>query len=179
LEVRRRIMIAALLLIAILMPTTVMAISDDMELVGVGKAKYLGIITVYNAALYVQKNQGSENILSSDTSRCLKLDYAVEVSPEDFIRAADTILRRQHDTDKLTRFEAEINKLHRSYSKVAKGDNYTLCYDAAAKATTLYRNSLPQMEIISEEFAEIYFGIWLGAKDPLNDGLRNRLLGHN
>lgn len=171
-------MIAALLLIAILVPTTVMAIPGDMELVGTGKAKYLGIITVYDAALYVRNKEGLQDVLSPDTSRCLKLDYAVEVSAEDFIRAADTILRRQHDQDKLTRVEAEINKLHRSYSKVAKGDNYTLCYDSAAKATTLYRNNLPQVEIVSEEFAEVYFGIWLAAKDPLSDGLRNRLLGH-
>lgn len=172
-------MIAALLLMAILVPTTVMAIPEDMELSGTGKAKYLGVITVYDAALYVSNKGGREDILSPDTSRCLKLDYAVEVSPEDFIRAADTILRRQHDKDKLARVEAEINELHRSYRKVAKGDNYTLCYDSAAKATILYRNSLPQVEIVSEEFAEVYFGIWLGAKDPLSDGLRNRLLGHN
>lgn len=172
-------MIAALLLMAILVPTTVMAIPEDMELLGTGKAKYLGVITVYDAALFVRIKEGPQDILSPDTSRCLKLDYAVEVSSEDFIRAADTILRRQHDKDKLARVEAEINKLHRSYSKVAKGDNYTLCYDSAAKATTLYRNSLPQVEIVSEEFAEIYFGIWLGAKDPLSNGLRNRLLGRN
>jgi hypothetical protein len=172
-------MIAALLLMAILLPKTVTAIPEDMELVGAGKAKYLGFITVYDAALYVRNKEAMEEILSPDTSRCLKLDYAVEVSPEDFIRAADTILKRQHDKDILTRVEPEINKLHRSYSKVAKGDNYTLCYDSAARATTLYRNSLPQVEIVSEEFAEIYFGIWLGAKDPLSDGLRNRLLGQN
>lgn len=172
-------MMAALLLMTILMPTTVMAIPEDMELLGTGKAKYLGVITVYDAALYVRNKEGSEDILSADTSRCLKLDYAVEVSAEDFIRAADTILRRQHKKDKLTRVEDEINKLHRSYTKVAKGDNYTLCYDSAAKATILYRNSVPQVEIVSKEFAEVYFGIWLGAKDPLSDGLRDSLLGHN
>lgn len=171
-------MIAALLLMAILVPTTVMATPEDMELVGTGKAKYLGVITVYDAALYVRNKKGSEDILSADTSRCLKLDYAVEVSPEDFIRAADTILRRQHDKDKLAGVEAEINKLHRSYSKVTKGDNYTLCYDSTAKATTLYRNNLPQVEIVSKEFAEVYFGIWLGAKDPLSDSLRDSLLGN-
>ncbi|MBM9605318.1 chalcone isomerase family protein [Desulfopila inferna] len=172
-------MIAALFLMAILLPKTTMAIPVDMELVGAGKAKYLGFVTVYDAALYVRSKEGMEEILSPATSRCLKLDYEIEVSAEDFIRAADTILRRQHDEDKLSRVEAEINKLHRSYSNVGKGDNYTLCYDSTLKETILSRNGLPQVEIVSEEFAEVYFGIWLGPKDPLSDGLRNRLLGQN
>jgi hypothetical protein len=159
------------------LPTTSMAIPDDMKMVGEGKAKYLGMITVYDAALYTREKRAPTDILSPEVSRCLKLDYAVEVSAEDFIKAADTILHRQHDKERLRRVEAEINELHRSYSKVAKGDNYTLCYDAAAKSTTLYRNRVLQVEIVSEEFAEIYFGIWLGPQEPLSDSLRNRLLG--
>lgn len=159
--------------------TTSMAIPDDMEMVGEGKAKYLGMITVYDAALYTREKTAPADILSAEVSRCLKLDYAVEVSAEDFIKAADTILRRQHDDKRLRRVEAEIDALHGSYSKVAKGDNYILCYDATARSTTLYRNGVPQVEVVSEEFAEIYFGIWLGPEEPLSDSLRNRLLGRN
>jgi len=170
-----RYLLTAMLLV--FLPTISMAMSDDMEKVGEGKAKYLGLITVYDAALYTREKRAPGNILSPEVSRCLKLDYAVEVSAKDFIKAADTILLRQHDKKRLGRVEAEIDKLHRSYSKVAKGDNYTLCYDAAAKTTTLYRNGVSQVEIVSEEFAEIYFGIWLGPKQPLSDGLRDRLLG--
>ena len=161
----------------VFLPTTSMAIPDDMEMVGEGKAKYLGMITVYDAALYTREKKAPADILSPEISRCLKLDYAVEVSAEEFIKAADTILHRQHDTDRLRRVKAEIDEMHRSYSRVAKGDNYTLCYDAAAQSTTLYRNRVLQVEIVSEEFAEIYFGIWLGPKEPLSDSLRNRLLG--
>jgi hypothetical protein len=169
-----RYFITALLLFV---PMPSLAIPDDMEMVGEGKAKYLGMITVYDAALYTREKKGSADILSPEISRCLKLDYAVEVSAEDFIKAADTILQRQHDEERLRRIRAEIDTLHKSYSKVVKGDNYTLCYDAAAQTTTLYRNSVPRVEIVSEEFAEIYFGIWLGPKEPLSDSLRNRLLG--
>lgn len=158
-------------------PTISMAMLDDMEMVGEGKAKYLGLITVYDAALYTRGKRAPIDILSPEVSRCLKLDYAVEVSAEDFIKAADTILHRQHDKKRLRRVEAEIDELHGSYSKVAKGDNYTLCYDAAAKTTALYRNGVVEVEIVSEEFAEIYFGIWLGPQQPLSDSLRDRLLG--
>lgn len=175
-------MIAALLtllLMTVLLPNTVMAIAGDMVLVGNGKARYLGVITVYDAALYVRNTEEVEDILSPDTSRCLKLDYAVEVTAGDFIRAADTILARQHDKERLNRVEDDIKKLHRSYSNVGKGDNYTLCYDSGAKATTLYLNGRLQVDIVSEEFAEIYFGIWLGAEKPLSEGLRQRLLGQN
>lgn len=161
----------------VFLPTVTMAMADGMEKMGEGKAKYLGLITVYDAALYTREKKAPDNILSPEVSRCLKLDYAVEVSAEDFIKAANTILLRQHDKKRLRRVEAEIDKLHGSYSKVAEGDNYTLCYDAAAKATTLYRNGELQVEIVSEEFAEIYFGIWLGPQQPLSDSLRNRLLG--
>lgn len=166
-----------LTVLLLFLPITSMAIPDDMEMVGEGKAKYLGMITVYDAALYIRGKSVPADILSPEISRCLKLDYAVEVSAEDIVKAANTILYRQHDKDRLRRLEAEIDELHGSYGKVVKGDNYTLCYDAAVKSTTLYRNRVPQVEIVSEEFAEIYFGIWLGPKEPLSDKLRNSLLG--
>jgi hypothetical protein len=165
--------------ILFLLPTASMAMLDDMELVGEGKAKYLGFITVYDAALYARGPIASGNILGPETSRCLKLDYAVTVSAEDFILAADTVLERQHDGGKLAAVAAEIDRLHRNYSEVGKGDTYALCYEAEDTTTTLYRNGEVQVEIVSADFAGIYFGIWLGPEEPLSDSLRNSLLGRN
>lgn len=160
-----------------LWPTTLWAMMGGMKLVGEGRAKYLGLITVYDAALYIADPADGDAALNPDVSRCLKLDYAVAVSAGDFITAAGTILRRQHPEEKLAGLQAEIKLLHDGYSSVGKGDSYALCYQADSRTTTLYRNRTPQVEVVSAEFAEVYFGIWLGGNQPLDEGLRNNLLG--
>lgn len=165
----------ALLLIAKVGSATI----SSMQVVGQGEARYLGLIKVYQATLLTDIPAGNLPILHADTSRCLQLTYEVALSASDFITAADRILERQHGRERLVRVQAEIEALHRNYREVKPGDRYSLCYQAAERKTSLSLNGTELVSIISAEFAEIYFGIWLDPADPIDPGLQRQLSAAN
>ena len=66
--------------------------------------------------------------------------------------------------------------LHSAFLDVKKGDSYYLCYDAPQRLTTLTLNDTELVAVPSKEFAEAYFGIWLGAVQPIDEKLRDLLL---
>ena len=151
-------------------------VTSDMHKLGQGEAYYLGFIKVYDASLYSSELAGKKHILSVDVSKCLYLEYSVGVEKEDFVKAANTVLNRQFSEEQLERVNGDIEKLHQGYRDVQDGDSYTLCYSSADKVTTLSYNGGVLVSVNSPDFAKIYFSIWLGTTDPLNDTLRDDLL---
>ncbi|MFN2353736.1 MAG: chalcone isomerase family protein [Desulfopila sp.] len=149
---------------------------NGLEKIGSGEVHYLGIFKVYNAELFAKKPLEEKNILSEDISKCLVLHYTRKLSAEDIIKAANTILRRQHDTATVERQRQETEALHKNYVDVKDGDSYMLCYKAAEGLTELFYNDAEVITIQSREFGQFYLGIWLGDKDPISDDLRRSLL---
>lgn len=150
-----------------------------LNMVGKGEIYYLGFIKVYDAALYVDTGNGSQALIDSKTSRCLKLTYDVSLGVKDFVLGAETILARQLSPEQISRLRPEIDMLHSAYRDVRKGDSYSLCYDAAQQLTTLSLNDTKLVAVPSKDLAEAYFGIWLGAVQPIDEKLRDRLLGNS
>ena len=147
-----------------------------MNLLGKGEVYYLGFIKVYDAALYTDAQSGGQMIMDSETSRCLKLTYDVSLTVKDFVLGAETVLARQHSPEGIAKLRKEIDMLHAAYRDVQKGDSYYLCYAAPQHLTTLTLNDTELVAVPSKEFAEVYFGIWLGAVQPIDEKLRDRLL---
>jgi len=152
---------------------------NNMELHGEGQAYYLKFIKVYHAALYTEQPASEEEILQGDVSKCLLLEYNVSLKQKDFIKAAETVLTRQFSYEQLEEVRNEIEMLHVAYKDVKDGDEYTLCYDQQENSTALSHNGMEIVRIVSKPFAEIYFGIWIGKESPLDNKLRDNLLGRN
>lgn len=148
----------------------------DLELVGAGEARYMGVIRVYRAELHAPAAARAEEIVAAASSFCLRLHYRVALAADDFIKAADTILARQHTQQTLDRVAPLITRLHQSYRDVKKGDYYGFCYNASTRSTALILNDEVLVTIDSAEFARIYSGIWLGEQQPLSTELRRQLL---
>lgn len=144
--------------------------------VGQGEAFYLKVIKVYDAQLSVSSNASRDTVLDANVSRCLKLDYAVDLTADKFALAADTILKRQHDAATLQQLKPQLEQLHRAYQDVKPGDVYQMCYDAKQQTTTLLLNGKTLTKVKSAEFASAYFGIWLAEKQPIAQRLRSDLL---
>jgi hypothetical protein len=149
---------------------------SGMNLVGKGEVYYMGFIKVYDASLYANTQNAGPVVMDGETSKCLKLTYDVALSVKDFVLGAETILARQHSQEGITKLRKEIDMLHAAYRNVQKGDSYYLCYDAPHRLTTLTLNDTQLVAVPSKEFAEAYFGIWLGAVQPIDEKLRDRLL---
>jgi hypothetical protein len=152
------------------------SVQADLQRLGQGNAYYLGFIKVYQATLFGDPTDNAETLLSDDTSKCLHLEYAVDVTKQQFIEVAETVLERQFSAQRLEQVRKGIEELHAGYLDVNGGDSYTLCYCSETGVTTLARNDNQALSIDLPGFAEVYFSIWLGQERPLNDRLRNDLL---
>ena len=149
---------------------------EDMSVVGQGKVYYLGLIKVYDAYLYSDSANVLEDILEPTVSKCLKLNYEVSLTPENFIEGANKVLGRQHSEDDLNILNREIEALHDSYLGVEKGDTYELCYNAESETTTLALNGKQLVAIASPKFSSLYFGIWLSDDNPIDSKLQRSLV---
>ncbi len=156
---------------SLVMATAKDTLPQDMNLLGQGEVRYLKLIKVYSAKLYATKKDMDQN-----PSRCLVLEYAVSLQPQDMITAANTVLEKQYSAATLARFQSQITDLHSSYQKVSEGDHYSLCYDSVRQVTTLSLNNQLLTTIPSAEFAQLYFGIWLSANKPIDAALQRQLL---
>ncbi|MBD1401828.1 chalcone isomerase family protein [Pelovirga terrestris] len=150
--------------------------ADDLVVRGEGNVRYLGFIRVYDAELLAPADAGLTDVLQARRSFCLRLTYSVDLTAENFITAAEEILSRQYSQSELASYRPLIDQLHQAYRDVGKGDRYRLCYDADHQSTQLILNNEILVSIFSPEFAILYAGIWLDAEQPLDAGLRKRLL---
>jgi hypothetical protein len=172
-----RKLLATLCAVAFMALPASAAIPDSLQLSGTGSVRYLGFIKVYDASLYAPPKTDVSRLLGPDCSRCLSLDYSVEVTVENFVEAAETVLARQHQPSRIASIREQLDLLHANYRTVTKDDNYTLCYDASSRAASLYLNGSRLVQIPeAAEFSELYFGIWLDEIEPLDKGLRTKLL---
>ncbi len=93
------IMLTPLLTVA----NTSLPAPENMVRLGHGEVRYLNLIKVYSATLYADNTY-----LSSDTSRCLVLNYEVSLKPEDMITAANKILEKQYSATQLAPYLKQI-----------------------------------------------------------------------
>ena len=156
------------------------AISASMQLRGHGNIYYLNFIKVYKASLLTKNGADTLNILDPSISKCLKLEYDVALTSENFIEGANTVLARQYSVEQLITLQQEIDALHSAYEPVQQGDSYELCYNSDSATTTLSLNGRDLVSISSAEFSSLYFGIWLSPDNPIDKKLqRNLVTGKN
>ena len=148
---------------------------EGLQRLGQGNAYYLGFIKVYQATLFGSPAGDAETLLSDDVSKCLHLEYQVDVKKQQFIEAAEIVLERQFTAQRLDQVREGIEELHRGYLDVNGGDSYTLCYRSETGVTSLARNGSEVLSITVPGFAEVYFSIWLGEQRPLDERLRGDL----
>jgi len=148
---------------------------EPLVLAGTGVAKYRVVFTVYAAALYVPEGTAPDRVLAADTPRRLEIEYFYEIEPGDITRAANTVLERQLGDAAMAAIETRLERFQSWFRKVEEGDRYRMDY-LPGEGTTLSFNGEPVGTVEGADFAEAYFGIWLGPEDPLSDGLRDDLI---
>ncbi len=174
--IRTPILLLWAVLLVPAVPVLATAAIDRMILIGAGDVYYLGFLKVYDAHLYATNEADGQRILSPEVSKCLKLTYDVELKPEDFVKGAETVLKRQYPAEHLELLKPHVEALHSAYQRVEKGDSYVLCYEAETGQTSLSLNDQTVAVIESEPFSSAYFGIWLSPNQPLSESLQKKLV---
>jgi hypothetical protein len=132
------------------------------------------IFKVYHAAYYALPETGPDDVLA-DLPRYLNISYLRSISRDALIEAADDMLAQQHDAATIERIRPGLDAINALYQGVGKGDAYALAY-LPGVGTELKFNGVSKGVIPGEEFARIYFSIWLGEGIPYRD-FRDRLVG--
>lgn len=145
-----------------------------LHLSGAGLFRWKYFVKVYAAAWYV--GEGAEaHDPGADVPRRLEVSYFVPISGPDFGKAARKILGENHAPEALAPLEERMEALHRAYRDVRPGDRYALTY-LPGRGLELALNGEPLALVPGEDFARIYFSIWLGER-PISRDLRAALLG--
>jgi len=149
---------------------------DDatLRLAGAGLFRWKVFFKVYTAAWYVGDGHDPRDV-EADVPRRLEVSYLVDIEGADFGKAAWEILRENHPPEVLAPLEARMEGLHQAYRDVRPGDRYALTY-LPGTGLELALNGEPLAVVPGEDFARVYFSIWLGER-PISRDLRAALLG--
>jgi hypothetical protein len=135
--------------------------------------RYLKVIKAYVAAVYLPEGVTSNNVLE-DVPKRLEISYLVSIKGSDFGKGAEPVLVRNQRPEELARLRSRIDRLNAIYRDVKPGDRYALTY-LPGRGTELTLNGVPLTVIEGADFAEAYFGIWLG-REPIDAKLKRDLL---
>jgi len=161
------------LMLLLSVSSTAIASYKQWPLRNKGVVKYMRMIKVYDISLYSPSLITANNVLNPNVSKCLKLDYAVNLTVDKFRLATDKVLKRQHDQAYLNSIKEPLASLQNAYKPVKKGDSYHLCYNGKNKVMRLDLNDKTLIEIKSIELAKAYLGIWLSDNKPISMPLYN------
>lgn len=160
----------------VVFPNEIRASDDPSHLLrvhGMGLLRYRVVFRGYVAALYLPDGVSGERALD-DVPRRLELSYFWSIAGSDFAKAANQLLARELTATQLASLRPRIDELHGAYRDVQPDDRYSLTY-LPDVGTQLRLNNELLASIPGNDFAEAYFGIWLG-EQPLDEGLRDELL---
>ena len=135
--------------------------------------RYLKVIKVYVAALYLPEGVKGEEVLT-DVPKRLEISYLVSIKGPDFDKGAAPVMERNQTPAELAKLKGRIDRINAAYKDVKSGDRYSLTY-LPGWGTELALNGTPLIVIEGADFAAAYFGIWLG-REPIDEKLKRDLL---
>jgi len=86
-----------------------------------------------------------------------------------------TYLEKNLSPEERALIAKRVGRINAAYTTVNEGDTSSLTYQPG-HGTTLRVNGEPKLTIEGQDFAKLYFRIWLGSQ-PISKSLKANLLG--
>lgn len=122
---------------------------------------YRRFFKLYDAALFAAKSESNEDILSAEVPFHLSFQYLRTIDKSIIIESAGKMLARNLSPTELKSIAERVDKINTAYTTVEDGDRSSLTYIPNI-GTTLKINGSPVATIVGQDFAKLYFQIWLG-----------------
>lgn len=103
----------------------------------------------------------------------LSFIYKRDFAAQDFIEAADTLLKRNLSDKLYQQIQADLAQFNQSYQSVVEGDRYDI--RLTADGLSLHKNGERIGQHASQTLGKHYFEIWFGDK-PFNKKMKQALL---
>jgi hypothetical protein len=145
-----------------------------LKLSGVGELRYMGLIKVYDGALYLPAETSKRQVLE-DIPKRLEVRYVRSFKAQDFGPATIAGIKKNVAPETYARLESRIAYHNELYEDIAPGDRVSLTYIPAV-GTRLEINGRAKGTIEGADFARALFSMWLGEK-PFDKSFKQALLG--
>ena len=132
------------------------------------------LFDLYDAALYLPEGASAENALGNIPKKLI-IRYKREIPSEKIIAAGNTLLQKNCLPEEFAAIQNGLEAINRAYTTPQKGDTYALSFHPERGSTVLYFNDEEVASVAGEDFANLYFRIWLG-EHPVSEKFRNELL---
>lgn len=160
-----------------LFPDQITAEKRDFHKLGEYRYVYSFIFDLYDAALFAPKNSSADDVLEATTSFRLQFRYLRKIKKDIILKSADRMLKKNLSPAERERIGDRVDRINRAYTTVQKGDTSALTFHPG-QGTTLRVNNEPKLTIEGQDFARLYFRIWLGPR-AISESLKTHLLGRN
>ena len=144
-----------------------------LDFVGGGILRYKGLFPVYDCALYLEKGTSPGNVLDPSALR-LEFVYRVNAEADRFHAEGLRVLARNFDQASIESIKERLDRINTLFPDARKGDRCALTY-IPGRGTELTYNGESLGVIEGEDFARMYFAIWLGEK-PASKRLKKALI---
>lgn len=146
-----------------------------VELKGQYRYIYKMFFKVYDIALYAPPETNAETIAKAETEFQLNFRYLRKIDKSIILESSEKTLKRNVSAQQLASIRERVDKINAAYTGVRKGDTSSLSFTPQT-GTTLRINGSEIITIPGEDFAQLYFKIWLGERS-LSKTLTANLLG--
>jgi hypothetical protein len=147
-------------------------VGDGLPLLGIGTMNFL-IFEVYSAALYGPPGACTSERILDRVPKVLEIHYLRSVAAEDMRRYTEETIRGHPGLNWLS-LAPTMDRVNSSYVAVRRGDRYRLEYVPSGPLRLLLNGRLV-WEVVDDDFARAYFGIWL-SRHSISEDLTEELL---
>lgn len=156
-------------------PLQASAQTTEWEPMGEYRYVYRMFFKLYDATLYTSPGATTNQVTQADTNFKLHFEYLRRIEKSIILQSAERILDKNLTSTELDSIKSKVALLNEAYTTVDKGDRSSLRYETGI-GTTLSINGQDLLTIEGQEFARLYFSIWLG-NDPISQTMKTSLLG--
>lgn len=149
--------------------------NNSLSKLGEYRYVYRYFFKLYDAALYASPEATHEDVLAASTRYRLQFRYLREIEKSIILESADKMLRKNLSPAEFEQIADRVDRINQAYRTVRDGDQSSLTY-LPGTGTTLRINGQSVATIEGEDFARLYFKIWLG-EQPISTSLRENVLG--
>ena len=155
---------------------TLNEVRSSLKTAGSYRFVYRMFFKLYDARLLTNASQAQDLalLLNGANSLLLEFDYLRKIDKSIILESSEKILSKNMSPAELDLIQGRVDLINEAYRTVNKGDRSALSY-IPGKGTTLWINEKPIVTIEGEDFARLYFRIWLG-ENPISRQMREALV---
>jgi hypothetical protein len=160
-----------------LFPPRITVQDQSFEKLGEYRYVYRVFFKLYDAALFTAEGGRAESVLEAESPFHLEFRYLRDIDKSIILKSADRMLEKNLKPEERAQIADRVARINQAYTSVKEGDVVSLTYEPGS-GTTLRINGESITTIAGDDFAELYFRIWLGDQ-ALSESLRENLLGRS